>query len=586
MKITHKLNSTALAKNIRKDINFLITNKIGGYCLLGDKPISRYQGVFLLHNSDMYKIIEDIKLLNAGLIKEILNKFSSIERKKGKFREEFFMPYGYDALVYELNQPGETEITLDIRKSYGNPELGRIYNISKSKTGIIVNYKHEKTNMYLVIKSDSNDFKIIDEWIKREYNYDKERQTYPSEKYIYKALSIKAKKIVFAFFPAKKQAIEEAEYVFKNLERLKEHQKIYVSNINGKKPRDMERKMAKKCAISSLNKLVVNLKNTRGIFAGLPWFFQFWSRDELISLKALLLNSQEREVKDILLKNLNAVKEGVLPNITMPNSSKSNADAIGWLFKRIQDSLFIFSEKEKAKIKTKLVAAINHINKNLIKEDLVYNKAKQTWMDTEYQGDNREGFRIEIQVLFLNMLKLAYELTRDEKYFKREIEIRNTIREKFWNGKILADGLDDFTIRPNIFIAAYLYPELLSIKEWTICFENIIPKLWLAWGGFASIDKKHPLFCKDYTGEIKQSYHRGDSWFWANNLAALVLHRTNKRKFKNYIEKIIKASSKEILFSGAIGHSAELSSASAMKSQGCFAQAWSNAMFIELIDEI
>jgi glycogen debranching enzyme len=151
---------------------------------------------------------------------------------------------------------------------------------------------------------------------------------------------------------------------------------------------------------------------------------------------------------------------------------------------------------------------------------------------------------------------------------------------------MLADGLDDWTVRPNIFIAAYVYPELLSKTEWTLCFKNALPKLWLSWGGLASIDKNNPLFTPRYTGETRQSYHRGDSWFWINNLAALVMSRTNKAKFKRYIDAIAKASAKEILTSGAVGHHAEVSSASRLESQGCMAQAWSDAMFIELVEEL
>jgi len=158
------------------------------------------------------------------------------------------------------------------------------------------------------------------------------------------------------------------------------------------------------------------------------------------------------------------------------------------------------------------------------------------------------------------------------------------VREKFWNKSYLADGLGDWTIRPNIFIAAYIYPELLTRSEWTTCFNTILPKLWLRWGGLSSIDKSHELFTAKSTGESVQSYHRGDSWFWINNLAALVMKKVNKDVFKKYIDAITLASTKEILYSGAIGHHAEISSASSLKSEGCLAQAWSAAMYIELLE--
>jgi glycogen debranching enzyme len=204
-------------------------------------------------------------------------------------------------------------------------------------------------------------------------------------------------------------------------------------------------------------------------------------------------------------------------------------------------------------------------------------------MDTDWKNDAREGARIEIQALFLAALRLLRKIDKADPFEK---ELARKVRKEFFDGKILADGAGDKTIRPNVFIAAYAYPELLTKKEWIMCFESMLPKIWLSWGGLSSIGKSSPLFTSHNTGESAESYHRGDSWFWINNLAAIVLHRLDKDRFKKYIDKILKASIKEMLYMGVTGYSAELSSAAELKSQGCFCQAWSSAMFIELIDEI
>jgi hypothetical protein len=65
-----------------------------------------------------------------------------------------------------------------------------------------------------------------------------------------------------------------------------------------------------------------------------------------------------------------------------------------------------------------------------------------------------------------------------------------------------------------------------------------------------------------------------------------VLNRISPTKFKNYIKKIALASSNDILFNGYIGCASEVSSAAEQKSEGCLSQAWSNAMFVELMDEL
>ena len=188
------------------------------------------------------------------------------------------------------------------------------------------------------------------------------------------------------------------------------------------------------------------------------------------------------------------------------------------------------------------------------------------------------------------MCKLLKDLAVNPFFKKTYSDLENKTKEKvrrvFWNGQFLKDGSDDSTIRPNIFIAYYIYPELLEEWEWKLCFENSLKALWLEWGGISSIDKKHPLFCNTHTGEDPKSYHRGDSWYWINNLAAICMFRLDKNFFAKQIHAIIDRSTDEILNNGVIGFHAELSSAKEPKSQGCPAQLWSSAMFVELMNEI
>ena len=110
--------------------------------------------------------------------------------------------------------------------------------------------------------------------------------------------------------------------------------------------------------------------------------------------------------------------------------------------------------------------------------------------------------------------------------------------------------------------------------------------MWLPWGGLATIDKNSYYFNSKHTGENSQSYHSGDSWFYLNNLVAIVLQKNNPERYRAYIDKIIQASSREILLMQAIGCGGEISSAESLTSQGCWSQAWSSAMFIELFEQL
>jgi len=508
----------------------ILTNNLGGYFL--DDLDSRYAGLFFFINNRMFKIVDEFKpdkLINFYMIS-----------KRNSF---VFLSHGF------------VEILLDIKESYDNSEFGRIYETKENKDSIIIKFvKENGFALYLVIRGFS-EYKKTDQWIKKEYEFDKKRNSQPFERYVYSALKVKGEKILLSVAETEEKAVEESNFIINNINSIK---------LNKKDEFDVE-------------KLLVQTDKGLGIFAGLPWFFQFWTRDELISLKGLMLSGKNKETKEILLRNLNSISsDGRLPNQTLPLTEKTNADSIGWLFKRVQD-FNKFDPKEKRLIEKKLEFSIEQINKNYMKDGLVYNAPLETWMDTEWAYDNRNGFRIEIQALFLNMLRLASKLTKKQRYKFMEESMRKLVREKFFNGSYLIDGLDDWTKRPNVFIAAYIYPQLLTKEEWKICFNKILQDLWLDWGGLATIDKTNPLFCKKHTGEIPQSYHRGDSWFWINNLAAIVLYRTDKKMFKTYIDKIVKSSS---------DNHAELSSASKLSKEGCLYQAWTNALFIELIKEI
>jgi glycogen debranching enzyme len=189
-----------------------------------------------------------------------------------------------------------------------------------------------------------------------------------------------------------------------------------------------------------------------------------------------------------------------------------------------------------------------------------------------------------MQALQLAIYNLAHKITREAKYKDMEKQLKNKVRFYFWNGKMLADGKNDWAIRPDIFLTYYIYPALLKKSEWENCFETALKALWLDWGGLSTVDKNSPFYYAEHTGENPRSYHQGDSWFWINNIAAISMIRLNKKKYLSKIKKILEASTKDLLWYGAIGHSSELSSAEKFSPAGSISQAWSAATYIELVD--
>jgi glycogen debranching enzyme len=572
LKIVHELGNLKLSKESEK-ISFLIANKSGSYLSLSDSEnLSRYQGLFYYNKGKMNKIIEsvspDLKTT------KIINNGQLIERHYDNAYEEFFMPDKKDVLLYYSENLNKIKITLDMRDVFDFDDQGRDYSIKKESGCILVSYNKKDYKMFLAISTNGLKYIKEDNWIKKEYSYDKKRNSEPNRLYVYEALTIALKKksfICFSYSHDKDEAISKALYSLKNIKELKEHP------IKPKlKIRDKEKMLAYHSCVNSINMLT----HEQGIFAGLPWFFEYWSRDEAISLKSLILEDLPyKKIIHRLLKGLD--DNGLMKNKYC--SGSNNADGFGWLIKRISEAPL--SQKQLELITARIVFPAENLADYWTKDNLALNYKKETWMDST----ERKGARIEIQALRLVIYRFLYDLTKDQKYLTLVDMLKTEVIKKFWHSPILADGYEffkaDLTIRPNIFIAYYLYPSLLSKEDWELCFDNALDKLWLEWGGLSTIDKNNSYFHAEHSGEKPDSYHAGDSWYWVNNLTALCLYRLNKKKYKDYIDKIIDASVNDILYQGFIGHHSEISAASHQEAFGCWAQAWSAAMFIELMHE-
>ncbi|MDP7324094.1 MAG: amylo-alpha-1,6-glucosidase [Candidatus Woesearchaeota archaeon] len=575
---------------------FLLTNRIGSYTLLANKPVSRYSGIFFREDKKVYKVIEDIKIDDR--FDMVTSDSLSIERKYKHAKQKFFMPIGFNAIIYESNKGQFSEIILDCKESYDNRSFGRSYEIEIEDNKIIISFTkrtdsredstHDEVEyeLFVVIKCEDTIYEAVEKWIEQSYDLDASRGSFPNNRFAFSALKIKTKKCVIAFSKDKKKAMHDADFVHKNMIHLKNIDKKYHSALL--KPTNKKKGMAGRALRNSIISFDQLLVKREGLYAGLPWFFQFWARDQAICLKALSLIRKRASAKKILFQLLNTMqKDGNIPN-RIPPTNLGCADAVGWVFVRAKDLMKKqpFISQERKFVTAKLGNAITRLLKYHTEEGFATNADQETWMDTKFRDDTRSGKRIEIQALRLFMYNFMYELSGKQYYKDLELRLKHKVQKEFWNEKTLADGLNDWTIRPNIFIAYYVYPKLLSKAQWIECFDNCLKHLWLDWGGLSTIEKHHPYYHDTYSGEVPDSYHRGDSWFWINNLAAICMHRLDKTHFKQKISQILEASTDEILNNGIIGSHAELSSAKDLKSEGCPAQAWSIALFIELMKEI
>jgi hypothetical protein len=550
-------------------MKFLLTNNAGSFLLLGPSTDSRYDGAFFWVDNKMYRTLVSFDLKED--IGTSAFDFRKLTRTRNKLKESFFFADRKNILRYELSEKSSFDLILDCKENFDNREWGRFYKITKEKDVIFIHFKkrddvHEKRGgefeLWLAFYSPGLRFSKIDKWEQQHYAHDESRQSQPYGRYVYRAGTLTCSKVDLGVAKTKEGALALAK-AFKIQKSAPLVCKL-----------DTDVRRAYHCAANSL----LSLRADDGLFAGLPWFHQRWLRDEVISAKALM-QVDEKLAKQIVFFWLDKMDDytGTFPGTL----SAKIADGT-WVFFRLLELLENnkLTKKEQGIVKSKLESFFKNIN---IIGGLVANGVGETWMDAVYGADTRMGARVEINALALATCKLAEKLGMPYEF---ESRLKKEIVDQLWNGSYLNDGRTDQTMRPNVFIAAYVYPELLPKAKWLKCFDAALSKLWLPWGGLTTISKKSKLYCDTHTGEDPKSYHRGDSWFWINNLAALVLHRFDKKKYERHIKKILQASTDEILSNGALGHHAELSSAKELGSEGCLAQAWSDAMFMELVNEL
>jgi len=592
--------------------DFLLTNKKGGYFLESKDTIYRGFHILDVENGlpSLFKTIDSICICRVP--SEIINKFWCIEKKYApETTERFFMHE--NGLLYEVeNYEGYSLLTLDMRKINDYSNEGHDYKFYDKNGFFIIEYskfkdaaKTEKAyTKYIVIKTDAK-IENLSKWVNKTFEYDKRRGDV-SERFVFEALRFHISnngRIVFYSGTNLEVAMNNANYLYYSNEHLKNQKKEYIKRLTSNNIMVSKRiGMAYKRALKSLDDLTIEINEQPMIYAGLPWFYQIWTRDEAISLKALMLEKEYEKVKKIIFRQLKIIlKDGRIPN-RYPPSQLSSADGVGWVFKRIYDFVKllqkrgelekVLSREDMLVIKEKISESLNKLIIHRTRDGLAINGPKETWMDTDYGGDERDGARIEIQSLRLCMYSFAGFLSKyledkdQKKYRDLEKNMRLKVRQDFFERKMLKDGSTDKTLRPNVFLAHYIYPDLLSSKEWEQAFKYCINNLFLPWGGFSTIEKSSPLYSEYYTGMDNKSYHRGDSWYFVNNLAAISLKKVNYDMFYNVIVKIVEASTEEILAKGVMGVASELSSAKELRSEGCLSQAWSSATYIELVHEL
>ncbi len=593
---------------------FLLVNKKGGFCsLCPGVNVTKYNGLvqYDAERGEHVKTLENVNLAK-GAITAVTNRISSVSRVYDHGAVETFR-YGSTALHYLLeNYAGELFLDLDVRRLYDDDAHGRVYRVTHEEDRLVIEYKKYADDscrdlayqQFVVIKGVT-DYRPVDAWQRREYQYDGRRGEHP-EKWVFRPGAIIVDgtlALVVARSKLLEKALEKASYAWEHADEIWASQDAYAKNAY------KEAGIEANLALAALDSLVTKQKGQSyaGIYAGLPWFSRYWSRDELISLGGVIAAGHYSLAKEVLLRYYALADKQPALDAYYPSGGLLAADALGWLAKRTADLVrtlrqkdllqMYFTKKELGELRNRLERVVKLLlAQRSTPEGLIVNGPGETWMDAAYAGDHRGGVRIEIQALQYAMYDALALLDQQTRLFSRgqwwrkaAFKLAASAKEKLYLDGVLADGMRDDVLdarqRPNVFLAYYIAPHLFSKDEWRAAFDHALERLWLSWGGLSTIDIADALYTPRHTGINDQSYHRGDSWYWVNAASAIALRTLDGERYAEKIRALRAACVSDLLWQGALGHCSEVSSAESQEWGGTFAQAWSAGMLYELLKE-
>lgn len=374
----------------------------------------------------------------------------------------------------------------------------------------------------------------------------------------------------------------------------------------------------------SLDALVMN-QDKRGIFAGLPWFNDYWGRDTFISLPgALLVTGQFERAREILLDfgtyqmtDDTDSLDGRIPNRVRPDEVIYNtADGTPWFVRGAYEYVLYSGDTAFASqifpvVKRSIEGTIRY---RLDENGFLVHDGADTWMDAKIEGtvpwSSRGDRACDIQALWYTQLiagvKLGELAAERTDVMERWLNVAERIRQNFSTHFITTDrsgiydhldpdGTPDLQYRPNQvfcltvpftdpFPKGSLYAGLngdlgrvdLDLFAERLVYPFGVGSLWKEEVNYHPYHH-HPNYHYD------ASYHNGIIWTWNSGPVVTAFCRRG-RTFVPHV--LFDALTEQILNRGAVGTIAELVDAAPKPDHtepevtGTFTQAWSLAEYV------
>ena len=353
---------------------------------------------------------------------------------------------------------------------------------------------------------------------------------------------------------------------------------------------------------------LVSRQQGDGIYAGLPWFNEYWGRDEFISLPgAVLVTGQFATARQILLsfakyQDLDPTSKfyGRVPNIVNPsNIDYHTTDGTPRFVIALQDYVRYSGDTALVRelypaVQASIAGALRHwtdARGYLLHED------NETWMDARDANKvayTPRGSRAnDIQALWYQQLRAGayfaayvHDGASQTQWNKLAEQVKTHFARDYRDTRhdYLADRLDhqgqaDFTLRPNQLFAL----DMLEDQSFT---RQVLRKSWTElvypWG-VATLDRHDPQFHPYHLTPAYHkdaAYHRGTIWPWLNGIA---MQRMLEAGQVETAWQLFANANRQALTLGVVGGLSENLDAYPHPGQawpkltGAYLQAWSNA---------
>ena len=353
---------------------------------------------------------------------------------------------------------------------------------------------------------------------------------------------------------------------------------------------------------------LITCQQGNGIYAGLPWFNEYWGRDMFISMPGACLVTGQFDVAKEILKDFAELQDwditsdtfGRIPNRANPDGILYNTTdgTPRFVIQAYQLAQYSGDTEFLNELKPSIVVAtLAPIDTYTDNKGYLTHADADTWMDVKRNGipGSPRGNRAnDIQALWYEQLVAAskiMELLGDtgqaEEFSGLATLLASNFENDFCNKEesyiydhLNADGSPDLQFRPN---QLYCF-DLISDDDFK---QKVTRRVWeelvYPWG-VASLAQWDPQFHPQHENwhyyHKDDAYHNGTVWLWNNGMA---MQRMIEYGQVEAVWELFKNMNRQALHEGAVGSLSENADAHPREGQtwvnrsGTFLQAWSNA---------